>query len=83
MSKRHLRVDLYIAPKHAQQCMSDLGITYQKAVPQSLFDCWWFFNCENIPDSLPDWIENFDVDPMKCIGHGLSEEDAKSIVQNN
>lgn len=77
--KRHLLVDMYKAPKHAQECMRDLSITYQKAVPQSLLDCWWFFNCENIPEELPEWVEYFDIDPSLCIGHGLSSDDVESL----
>ena len=56
----HLRLDLYYGQDlseysdevqrlwgmHAQQAMKELGITYQKAVPKSLGDCWWFWNCD-------------------------------------
>lgn len=83
MAKKHLKVCLYTAPKHAQLCLKELGITYQTAVPQSLYDSWWFFNCGNIPDELPEWITIFDVNPTDCIGHGLSPEMADAIVANN
>lgn len=79
MSQIHLRLDLYRAPKHAQELMKDLGIRYQIAVPQSLYDCWWFFNCEGVPDVLPDYLEVLAVDPADCIGHGLSQEDVDSL----
>lgn len=75
----HLKIDLYTAPKHAQECMKDLGISYEKSVPQSLYDSWWFFNCTNIPDNLPEWISVFDVDPVDCIGHGLTPEDVEKL----
>ncbi len=68
--------------KHPQDFMKELGITYQHATPQSMIDQWWFWNCQNIPDELPSFIEELKADPMKCIGNGLSEEDAKSIAQN-
>lgn len=30
--------------RHAQIVMSELGIKYEFAVPQSICDCFWFFN---------------------------------------
>lgn len=65
--------------RHAQTVMKELGITYQHSTPQSLGDCWWFWNCENLPDELPVFLRKADRDPMKCIGWGLSQEDAESI----
>ena len=41
---------------HPQEDMERLGITYQHATPQSIADQWWFWNCENLPDKLPDYI---------------------------
>ena len=84
---RHLNFDiLYGAynpendPGHAKEAMEKLGITYQHATPQSMGDCWWFWNCENIPDPLPPYLSYADhLDPMKCIGIGLSQEDAEKI----
>ncbi len=81
----HLRYDMMTASMkckqdgHAQKVMDKLGITYQHATPQSMGDQWWFWNCENIPESLPAYLDSLDLDPMKCIGHGLSKEDAKKI----
>jgi hypothetical protein len=75
----HLRLDIYYAKKHAQKIMKDLGITYQYATPQSMGDQWWFWNCENIPKQLPPEITELKLDPMECIGHGLSREDAEKI----
>jgi len=65
--------------RHAQEVMAELGITYQHSTPQSLGDCWWFWNCENIPEKLPKFITVFDRDPMKYIHWGLSKEDAEKI----
>lgn len=75
----HLRLDIYYATKHAQVRMRELGITYQHATPQSLGDQWWFWNCENVPVELPDDITVLGLDPMECIGYGLSKEDAEKI----
>jgi len=84
MTKKHLVLDLYGAAlagdsRHAQAVMKDLGITYQKSVPQSLFDSWWFFNCENVPDDFPDWITELKAELDACIGHGLTAEDVEDI----
>ena len=64
---------------HAQVIMKKLGITYQHSTPQSIGDQWWFWNCENVPDELPEYLTVADWDPMKCIGFGLSKEDAEKI----
>lgn len=83
MSKPHLRLCIYYATKHAQLIMKELGITYQIAVPQSMGDQWWFFNCENVPDPLPENLTLITQSPHEMIGYGLSKEDADSIVKNN
>jgi hypothetical protein len=64
---------------HAQEVMEKLGITYQHATPQTMGDQWWFWNCENIPEELPEYITELKSKPMDCIGFGLSEEDAIKI----
>lgn len=64
---------------HPEDVMAGLGITYQHATPQSIFEQWWFWNCENIPDPLPGYLSKLDVDPMEVIGFGLSEEEARKI----
>ena len=84
MSK-HLRFDvlwsLYnnVKQDHPQKVMQELGITYQHATPQSIADQWWFWNCENIPEQLPPYLEVMDLNPMEQIGWGLSKEDAEKI----
>lgn len=77
----HLRYSYTYDPKqkHAQEGMKDLGITYQHSTPQSMGDQWWFWNCENIPNELPEHITELDLDPMEQIGWGLSKEDAEKI----
>lgn len=65
--------------RHPKQVMRDLGITCQHSTPQSMGDCWWFWNCENVPDNLPSAISEVSRDPMECIGYGLSQEDAEKI----
>lgn len=75
----HLRMDIYNQTKHAQTIMKELGITYQHSTPQSMGDQWWFWNCENVPAILPEFLEVADWDPMEFIGFGLSKEDAEKI----
>lgn len=66
--------------RHAEQVIRDLGITYQHATPQSMYDIWIFWNCNNIPEVLPDYLRVIDIDPIKMIGSGLSREDALKII---
>lgn len=66
--------------RHAQTVMRELGITYFHAVPQSIADAWWFFDCENVPDELPPWIKPRDFgDFRKFVGYGLSAEMADEL----
>lgn len=76
MPAQHMSGDL----RHPQQVLKDLGIDYQVATPQSIGDCWWFWNC-CIPEgaALPDWITEFKANPMDYIGFGLSQDEAKAI----
>lgn len=79
MSK-HLRLSFYMGyNEHPHQTMKRFGITYQYATPQSMGDQWWFWNCENVPESLPEHFSILDLNPMEQIGWGLSEEEAKKI----
>lgn len=81
----HLRFDYMTAQidcnenRHAQIVMKELGITYQHSTPQTLGDQWWFWNCENVPAELPEYINELKADPMKCVGFGLSKENAEKI----
>ena len=64
---------------HPQELMKELGITYQHATPQSMYDSWWFWNCENLPKDLPPYLEVRELDPFEAIGHGLNKEMATKI----
>ncbi len=89
MNTNHLRYDLTEASfecnenRHAQKVMKELGITYQHSTPQSMGDQWWFWNCENLPDKLPAYLTPLNLNPMECIGYGLSKEDAENILDYN
>ncbi|HBM7586558.1 TPA: hypothetical protein LZ306_003340 [Enterobacter bugandensis] len=61
---KHLRYDCASAgyageARHPQVVMRELGITYELAIPQSLGDQWWLFNCDH--GDLPSYIKE-----MKC-----------------
>lgn len=45
---------------HAQKVMKDLGISYASCLPDSMVNCWWFYECENIPDNLPPYVVKWD-----------------------
>jgi hypothetical protein len=78
---KHLRLSCYMGyNEHPQQTMKRLGITYQHATPQSMGDQWWFWNCENVPEPLPEHFSILECnDPFEMVGYGLSKEDAKKI----
>lgn len=79
----HLRYDMYSAPAgHPQAVMRSLGITYQHATPQSIADQWWFWNCEGVPEDLPDFLTALNVEPHEAIGYGLDRATADAIAAN-
>ncbi len=51
--------------RHAEEIMKSLGITYERAVPQSIADQWLFFDCKNVPEKLPEFITAFSSARMK------------------
>ena len=68
---------------HPQKVMKDLGIGYEKSVPQSIADSWQFFNVTNLPENLPSYLEAVDYEPLDYIGFGLSEDDARKLSKLN
>jgi hypothetical protein len=76
----HLTYDLTLAPPlHPHEVLRDLGITYQHATPQSVFESWWLWNCENCPNPLPPFLAPLTISPMKAVGNGLSTDWARAI----
>lgn len=81
MKRIDIVFDIYYAKEHPQKILKDLGVTYKKAVPQSIADCWWFFGVENLPSELPSEIEIKDFgDLNRLIGYGLSKEDVDLLT---
>lgn len=79
----NLSLDLYQVKCHAQEYMRKLGITYELATPQSIADCWWFWNCKNVPDPLPGGLKILGVTPREAIGYGLNKEMAKQLEKSS
>lgn len=65
--------------RHPQVVMSELGITYEHATPQSMGDQWWFWIPHNMPEKLPDFITVSEHDPLESIGFGLSKDAAEKL----
>lgn len=78
----NLSLDLYQIECHAQEYMRKLGITYELATPQSIADCWWFWNCKDVPDPLPAALRVLKIAPREAVGYGLSSEMAKQLERS-
>ena len=65
---------------HAQTIFHKLGIDYELAIPQSMADQFWFFNCTNVPEPLPDWLKVLDVKVKDCTC--LSAEEKERLQKN-
>nr|DAE54946.1 MAG TPA: hypothetical protein [Caudoviricetes sp.] len=88
---RHLRYDCMGAAyagvnKHPEVVMRELGITYELAIPQSMGDQWWLFNCNH--EDLPCFITEMECDnwlanryrlPAQYINSGKSEALSKEV----
>lgn len=76
-------VSLYDTTEHPQKLLRRLGVTYFKAVPQSLGECWWFFNCRSLPDPLPAALQVRDFGDLgRLVGFGLATEDVREIYED-
>lgn len=67
--------------QHAELQMKQLGITYIEAVPQSMYDSWEFWGCDNIPEDLPEYLKAYNNSPLNYIGFGLSAIEAIKLYQ--
>ena len=66
--------------QHPQKAMRELGITYKHCVPQSVYDCWCFFRCENVPDPLPPFLSVMNCSVHELVGHGLTAKEAEELA---
>lgn len=68
--------------RHPLVVMRELGITYKQETPQTMGEQWWFWNCENIPEVLPEYLSELTVTPSEAIGFGLTKEQSEEIQLN-
>ena len=66
---------------HPQKGMRAMGITYEHTTPQSIGDQWWFWNCANVPASLPKFLSPLNIKPHDAIGFGLSKDNADRLIR--
>lgn len=74
---KHLRYQVDVAGyecefRHPQEVMRELGITYELAIPQSLGEQWWLFNCTH--RELPKFIIEMKADPWLVEQYKLPKE---------
>lgn len=77
MQMKHLRYDCMGASyagenRHPQTVMRELGITYEKAIPQSMGGQWWLFNCQH--GTLPKFISEMKADAWLVGQYQLPQE---------
>lgn len=57
------------------------GIAYTNITRKSNY--WWLWNCENIPNPLPDYLRILELHPLDAIGKGLSMNEAFEIIRRS
>jgi hypothetical protein len=60
--------------------MKQLGIAYTDSTPQSMGDQWWFWNCSGVPEDLPEYLTPLEMNPLRCVGFGLSSQQAETLA---
>lgn len=79
----NLLYKFYEAPSdHPRIVMRRLGITYEHVTPPSTGTSWSFWNCSNVPDPLPPFLQPLTVAPMDAVGYEPSREVAAQLVRN-
>ena len=56
---KNLRLCMIDMPedKHPQELIKDLGIEYKSCRIISVADAWIFYDCTNLPEQLPKYLE--------------------------
>jgi hypothetical protein len=65
---------------HPQERMKAMRIKYRRATPQSMGDQWWFWRCDGMPTPLPEYLSELRLNPLDCVGFGLSQEMADDLA---
>lgn len=74
----HLRYDImgahYYAgeERHPAVVLRELGITFEGAIPQSMGEQWWLFNCK-FDRELPEYITEMKADAWMVSNYKLPE----------
>lgn len=68
--------------RHAEEVMKDLGIHYEYSRGSAALNGWIFWNCENVPDELPNWLKVRDGTTMDDVGHWLTKELAAELTKS-
>jgi len=80
---KHLKLTIGPQILHPETIMERLGINWEVSMPKYIWDEWWFWNCTNIPDDLPDYITKLNLDPKDWsdfVDCGFSFEEATKII---
>lgn len=64
---------------HPYEVIKQLNIMFQLATPQTLGNQWWFWNCYNLPETLPVYMAELDITSREAIGQGINKEVALLI----
>lgn len=87
----HLQYDMIGAfkagfTKHPQEVLLELGIEYQHATPQTMFDCWQLWNCINIPNPMPTFLSVKNWNPFDHVDNDTAKKidgyDLNKVLDN-
>lgn len=67
--------------EHPVEVMHNLNIKYSHRTPQSMGNRWIFWNCTNLPETLPNYLYSSQFESDDVIGYGLNEKLSNEIKQ--
>ena len=76
---KHLRIDGKEITFNPNEVLLKLGVTWQHQICSSLALVTYYFNCENVPEVLPEGFTEVTTPLEDFIGYGLSKKDIKKI----
>lgn len=65
--KTNIRICCIECKQHPVEYLNSIGVTYKKAIPQSLRDQWWFLDCENLPNKWPNFMTKLKTEDAALI----------------
>lgn len=83
---QHLRYKIDCADyageqRHPQEVLRELGISYALAVPQSMGEQWWLFDCSY--ETLPSYITPMVADAWMVRQYNLPTKYRNDSLRNN